>query len=611
MKDLFSAQPPRELEGKRIAVWGFDDDARRRFFWTLNQRIHIDCFLDEQSRDDLRGTRYLNKPVVSLNTFAADGRDDLIMASRSQRAEVAALLRERQMNNELLPMLNPAIRNADAVIIYGTAVLGEQVYELLQSEDVAATAFADTYADERDVSTLHGLPILSPAELAARHPKAAVVIASQYVDDISATLREHGFGDEQMCVYRKDALIEYDGYQGKFKICTNGWRVENPFVTIDLIVQNFTGKHLVLWGYDTCEILAFAHVLRLLDIDVAYIIDESSESAYIEDEVKVCPKSALLKESHDTANVLAFVKKSDVLRFIGETGVDGRMFGSIAFGMLLDCSQLNRLDASLGYITRFPQSDMAGIVTLRRETNPGKQTLKVAILGNSTSLLSGFGYTWSELLVEVASRRGHNIELWNAAVGAYIVAQELVRLERDLIPYRPNVIISCSGVKNMDTASVEGYPFLQDLQQELFELLASQLHKEVSYGRPLPPTQTCMTHWADCQRMMHAVCAEFGIRFYGILQPMRSCCEHLNEVDLETIASHLRYSREELLATVLDSRRNMVAEARKALASCEWFHDASRLLEGRTDGFNDDYHMNEKGAAILAEYVYDIIFNDK
>lgn len=611
MTDLFALQIPEGLRGRRVALWGFDDEARRHFCWTLSQRVHVDCFIDEQSRDEPPGLRCLNKPVLSLDKFAADGRDDVILALLSRHASIAAQLRQRNLRNALLPLLTSRVPSAATVVIYGTAVLGEQAYEYLSAEGVNLAAFADTHAPANTGGyALHGLPVLSPTELAARYPNAIVAIASQHVDEISATLRAHGFCDGQM--YAFTSTIDN---APQLIVRFAGTRMFRPVEVAESLLRNFPRERLVLWGNDKAELAAFAVQLTLLDLNVVYVVASSCERAEVIDGVAVRPKEALLAENADRTNVLVMDDRAALLRFIAATGLDTHLFGSLDFGFLVNITHEGILDALLGRVNHSKDSDAAGIVKLRSHAH-GSAAFKVAVLGNSVSVVNGNYATWTELFVDLARQRGRKLELWNAAIGGSRVAWELLRLVRDIIPYRPNVVISyssCNEIACPDTCwpNPPPYPFVSGVQRELFALLGKQLNKKVSYGEPLPPSCTRLAHWLDTERMMHALCAEFGIAFHAVLQPLSACEEPIAAAKVELIADLHHRSRDYVREQFLPAFRAFIDQGREAARQYDWMHDATRLLNGEPGVFTDDVHITPKGAAIVAEYVYRLLFRDE
>ena len=73
---------------------------------------------------------------------------------------------------------------------------------------------------------------------------------------------------------------------------------------------------------------------------------------------------------------------------------------------------------------------------LPRDRTPG--TLRIACLGDSCTMVGSPAYP--EIVARLLEERGHRVEVMNWGVAGYSSFQGLKRLERDVIPFRPDII---------------------------------------------------------------------------------------------------------------------------------------------------------------------------
>lgn len=583
-----------------VVIWGTEAEAIKLFFLAVNSGVYVKGFLDWQSRRELSKLRFLNKPIVPRERVAELGDDYAVFAPTAAADDV----RRRLPNvNVLTPQLqlNPALHTANEVVIYGTAVLGEAAYTLLQDNGIAVASFADTYA-ERHAGMLHGLAVLSPAQLAAQHPHAAVVVASQYVAEIASTLRAHGFDDGQLYRYGKVESPSDCAITLRLGKQTHNLVTEQLY----LLIQESQRKRIVLWGLNEPDLCAAAQLAKLLDVHVAYAVMPDSTAALAGNAVvSFKDKSALLGESADSTRVLAVNGRDELLRFVNDASLDWRMFGYFKF-IFLNVN-LNRLwDASLGRVHIADDRDEAGIRKLRTHC-VGNGRLKVAILGNSTSAVDTVTrLPWPSFLLARAEREGKPLELWCAANAQYTSAQELIRLERDVIPFAPDIVISYSSF--CETHGLPEHPFVSDMQQAVFEQLSRDIDKRVCYGVANRLHDNYLYHWLKHERMMAAICREFGAQFHAFLQGTRMSKDAFATEDWELFVNNWGTLDTKAIAKHIEREQAEFAELAALVPQYDWLHDATRLWDGQTGMFYDVCHTSEKGAQYLADYIYDTIF---
>lgn len=185
------------------------------------------------------------------------------------------------------------------------------------------------------------------------------------------------------------------------------------------------------------------------------------------------------------------------------------------------------LDANIGYTytTRDSNQYKTGVTVFGNPNH--KNAFKIITVGSSTSDSKSFGWKcWSEGLYEYLSQENlfGEVVLYSAGTSGYRSSQELMKLQRDLLEYQPDLVISLSGINDIGHMP---YPFVQGYTQEIFSKLdlsnvqdMNRLHSVdgIYYGEKR--TSSNAEIWCNHIRMMHALCEEFGTKFLCFLEPM-------------------------------------------------------------------------------------------
>lgn len=240
-----------------------------------------------------------------------------------------------------------------------------------------------------------------------------------------------------------------------------------------------------------------------------------------------------------------------------------------------------------------------------------KAELIVAVLGNSTTEL-GFAHlkSWVDFFYEKMNLK-KTCAVICGGVRKNNTSQELIRLIRDIIPKRPDIVISVDGICN-NAASykdklVPKHPYIWNWQKEVMKksVLNKRVYdgesktsiKSVSYG--LCDERSFAEWWLDDIRMMHSICTEFGIKYLSFLQPSVYIGDYAVN-GAEHLPSDSRYVKEHI---------KWYNRAREMAKGYSYIIDTSDLLENESDVFWDTVHLYEKGNAILAEKIVDCLNN--
>lgn len=236
------------------------------------------------------------------------------------------------------------------------------------------------------------------------------------------------------------------------------------------------------------------------------------------------------------------------------------------------------------------QGDIEGFMKFGSSKGNG---IRIVTLGGSATDATLYNIkSYSEWLHEMLAAMGTEAEIFCGGVAGYVVSQELQKLCCDVIGLKPDIVISYSGINDAaDFYTTGEHPFIRNYQTDnAVQMIHSGKLKNTLFGNAkiqavglgLNYKGTKAKFWIDCERMMHAVCNEFGISFFAILQPWNQ-----NSTDYYE-SCHSFYN--EARADVKDNRY-------------DWMHDFSRLFDKDPDVFIDCCHVYERGNKKVARQI--------
>ncbi len=248
--------------------------------------------------------------------------------------------------------------------------------------------------------------------------------------------------------------------------------------------------------------------------------------------------------------------------------------------------------------------------------------LKVYALGGSTSdpyiAVKNNERPWTYHLY-TECRKVINCGVWNGAVGGFGSHQELIKLIRDVLPERPDIVVSLHGPNELNriltSPFTTGYQLTQATKQsEDSQLWFSGWFPNVaglvalvrdSNERPFAKRDIFMGHrntlspfdsWKRNISMMQAVSAVWGARYYTVLQPIVGVGDYGLEKDVFGYTSRN------------DAYYKNVAEfyalARAHCATIGYCIDVSQIFNGSNEMlYRDIRHPNEAGNKLIAHQV--------
>jgi len=182
-----------------------------------------------------------------------------------------------------------------------------------------------------------------------------------------------------------------------------------------------------------------------------------------------------------------------------------------------------------------------------------KGTKRIIGLGGSTTDPQSQQWNWVHYLAEECSKRKEKCQALNGGILGYSTTQEFLKLVRDALPLKPDLVISLNGINDYGLPTPTGRTFVNAHQEVIENSLRrnewqshSPLHNPPNLAGALPhirflahllgffldppqlmevvPIGTVDNYprakrWETNVRMMHAVSKEMGVQYFVFLQP--------------------------------------------------------------------------------------------
>lgn len=300
------------------------------------------------------------------------------------------------------------------------------------------------------------------------------------------------------------------------------------------------------------------------------------------------------------------------------------------------------LDPHLGYAhgDDFPPKDVDEKLRLKRipgfvvyGDDTDKEATRIVALGSSTTDPTTFLMdkehgpdNWPKLLNDICQANGKKCVVYNGGIGGFTSSQEVIKFIRDVVPLKPDVVISLNGGNELYYYS-RPYPFTHHYQLKLFNKLVGK-HQHHLWGYfpstlfianyllnkgpkfpiyegtayEMPPAQI----WSINTRTMNAVAKEHGMQYFVFLQPLVGFGNYIKSAKDE---EYLKVSEEQ--DKYLTYLTQTYTEASLTCAKAPFCTDLTSLFDGKKDLFSDPRHPNREGDVMIANAIYQQLINNQ
>lgn len=307
-------------------------------------------------------------------------------------------------------------------------------------------------------------------------------------------------------------------------------------------------------------------------------------------------------------------------------------------------SLLNGYDPLLGYVysdgsyislQKGLEDHLNGITRIGKNAN---KDIRIAILGGSTSDISYEG-NWMRELYVLLEERGLKPLIICAGISGYSTSQELFKLIRDVLPLKPQIVISLSGVNDMGfiQAHMPQNPYIHAYQQRignfLVEKFGSKKTNESFFRQKVPTQQEKFIGmnqemslgamvlgveskekdyeiWHKNIRMQKAICYEFDLDYFACLQPIFGFGKYKASVAEKDVYSKFLEQRFIHKIPYHEALNSFYKEAKKiAQNASTYIYDLTDIFENEYETFSDPRHLNLHGNRVLAHKIMEILDN--
>lgn len=257
--------------------------------------------------------------------------------------------------------------------------------------------------------------------------------------------------------------------------------------------------------------------------------------------------------------------------------------------------------------------------------------LIVVLGGSTTESVYLFIKGWAQYLAELLDRNHFSAIIYCGGIAGYSSSQELLKLIRDVLPMKPDIVLSYSGLNDLygypkPTEKIRnGRPFITHFQVEFIDKIIKKLaptHEQlpvmhdlmwqengnttVYFG--LKNKKTASELWLDNTRIMHAISKEFGITFLSFFQPF-AFNGFYKISNIQTIL----YNRKSPTCIVDGYEKwgkpysDDVAKIIREIKKYDYIFDFSRIFEECEGVYFDASHVYERGNVIIANNIYEVL----
>lgn len=360
------------------------------------------------------------------------------------------------------------------------------------------------------------------------------------------------------------------------------------------------GKKVIIYGAGTRgKILALQ--LDRAGVCIEKILDRDYENkkVYVPNggEIVVSSPYDLFYMEKGTFFVLVTVSpcyENEIISFLSDMGyVKGKDY---CLSQELLGKAFEIFDPFLGYSRKFENA--CGFEVYG---NPAAR-YKIVALGGSTTdhFLMGIK-SWAEQLQTLFKE--DLVCVYNGGISGYDSSGEMLKLIRDVIPLRPDLVISYSGYNDAVLRKKKGdYPlcsyYLQTTVKQLFANGDVGLIPHFGVANDISASDLFVQN----EKIMKAICDMLGISFIAILQ------ETLFENALGT--SYCMSEWEKMVFDIVrytEDEESFYQEVVQKGCFSEWFIDGRDFLGESTNQFVDECHLTEEGNMRIAQKIYELI----
>lgn len=239
--------------------------------------------------------------------------------------------------------------------------------------------------------------------------------------------------------------------------------------------------------------------------------------------------------------------------------------------------------------------------------NLNNASKKIAILGNSvTDPLFYPQKSWPEMLWEKCSEHQIDVVIYNGAITDYNSTNEVIKLYRDVLLLKPDIVISYSGIIDF-RQYIQDYPYVNLNLMKTSKKWENENNKEVIHG--IKDRRTAYERWINNEKIMYQICQIYGIAFYGVLQPWIGS-ECINPCEkLQAWSDNYWQIVFPQFNEYIDNAKAFKEKIISDIEVYDWLFDFTKIFKETDDSeiYFDSIHVNEYGNSIISENFFKLL----
>lgn len=568
--------------------WEQKEDALSIFCRFLIYEIYVDGFATDEK--DYIGKKAFNKPIVNIADLDCD--ETVVFCAKEYEEQLYDIC-------QTVEIVNPAV-NREEIVIFGAGKYGQTVCEQLSRKGMKKGI---KYFIDSDITKCgagkykEGVEVRSIDILAEVSEDCSIVEAAAKYKEMDCLLRKKGCRQKRF--YFEELNKEYLKY------------IHNPDDNLPIIVQYiynmtvfFGDKKIYFYGEQTKRNIKTAKCIQLLDFKFqGFVCDDVEGKDNGEYPVKLV-EDLLYEENYFVILENDYTKISRLYEIGLKKNIDFNIIPHLSF-----CNYIIKsvLDINLGY-TYKGNGKYPGIAVYGEEK---PNDFKIAVLGGSTTDDVYDKRNWARILYEKWPGRG--VTVYNGGTCGYTSTQELIKLERDILPLKPDLIIVYDGFN--DLCEDPSHPFAIPYLKKVFEFVSKNMEGEnnghvgndmdisdVNIG--LETGENYFENWLTKISCMHAVSQTKDIPFIAFAQPTRNNMRNSLGVDDWILSSSIFWIQS--FGKPSKNFRNEI-ENREIEKKYDYIYNLTGVFDDRPDVYLDSCHLNEEGNVIIANKVLSTI----
>lgn len=583
---------------KKVYLYGLNEDTKKAVIFLTAFDVSVKGFLLAKGQNELHGMFYLGCPVISFSEFIDIDDDSIVLDVYGDNISVIEKELQIVSHKNIQALFETKEKH---IAIYGAGESGRCLYGLLRRCGINIDFFCDQNGDK--IVKVDEVSVMRPDQLENIDKDCFIIVA---IDDWSVAKEVQKMLIDKM--FLKVDLFDSLFWKIKFtEVIWEKWGGEYFPVFrpqgIYYLYRIHSKKMVYFFSNDIQYLVDTVNTLKKVGVVIRQAVSLAVDNEMTINGLRILNAYQLVYEDLSDCLIWALTgEEENAKRFMDKSGICKEIFAYSSGGPL----NLNRsyiLDTHLGYM------DSRGSI-VRRNCADDEEVVKVGILGGSTSDydLYGIEKSWPECFLELAERNEIKMECICAATAGNTSAMEHIRLIRDLLWKKPDVVISYSRINEMSHA-VDNHRFAHIYQKDIFDKLT---HTEMvdsffslKRGKLYYMGETVSDPagvWLGNERMMHAVCEEFHIPFFAFLQPFLCEKEPKRLIDLE-VEEHVMSEIEKVSGTSA-----LAEQVKKDIDSYSWLYDFTHIFdEIQEETYFDVCHVFESANRLIAEKIFSCI----